>query len=205
MIAFFPSNAGKASSRWYVLSFNSAFLSSTTEGDIIRSFLPIELLLKALLQFFRTGRSFRRNYFWDSFRKQVCLWHPKHGRIQEFLAGGALVSCSTATPINHRVFFFWQNTSCIRKPQVISGGGGEVRTPCTLPLDPPLQKAAIIHSWLILYYLSKCSKKSLYWKLVPSLPAVCRVANWNSKEASPCAQRAGLVIRRSWVESLPGL
>ena len=29
------------------------------------------------------------------------------------------------------------NTSCIRKPQVISGGGG-VRTPCTLPLDPPL-------------------------------------------------------------------
>ena len=31
--------------------------------------------------------------------------------------------------------FFFQNTSCIRKPQVISGGG--VRTPCTLPLDPP--------------------------------------------------------------------
>ena len=33
--------------------------------------------------------------------------------------------------------FFLQNTSCIRKPQVISGGGG-LRTPCTLPLDPPL-------------------------------------------------------------------
>ena len=32
--------------------------------------------------------------------------------------------------------FFWQNTSCIRKPQVISGG--KVHTPCTLPLDPPL-------------------------------------------------------------------
>ena len=33
-----------------------------------------------------------------------------------------------------------QNTSCIRKPQVISGRGwgGGVRTPCTLPLDPPL-------------------------------------------------------------------
>ena len=55
-----------------------------------------------------------------------------------FLGGGALVSCSTSTPINHIVFFFFlQNTSCIRKPQVISGGGG-VRTPCTLPLDPPL-------------------------------------------------------------------
>ena len=52
-----------------------------------------------------------------------------------FLEGGALVSCSTSTPINHIVFFFLQNTSCIRKPQVISGG---VRTPCTLPLDPPL-------------------------------------------------------------------
>ena len=36
-------------------------------------------------------------------------------------------------------FFFCQNTSCIRKPQVISGGGGGLRTPCTLPLDPPLK------------------------------------------------------------------
>ena len=35
--------------------------------------------------------------------------------------------------------FFLQNTSCIRKPQVFSGGGG-VRTPCTLPLDPPRPK-----------------------------------------------------------------
>ena len=33
-------------------------------------------------------------------------------------------------------FFFLQNISCINKPQVISGRGG--RTPCTLPLDPPL-------------------------------------------------------------------
>ena len=56
------------------------------------------------------------------------------------LGGGALVSCSISTPINHIVFcfvffFFLQNTSCIRKPQVISVG---VRTPCTLPLDPAL-------------------------------------------------------------------
>ena len=39
-----------------------------------------------------------------------------------FLGGGALVSCSTSTPINHIVFFiyfFLQNTSCIRQPQVI--------------------------------------------------------------------------------------
>ena len=53
-----------------------------------------------------------------------------------FLGGVALVSRSTSTPINH-IVFIWQNTSCIRKPQVISGGGG-VRTPCTLLLDPPL-------------------------------------------------------------------
>ena len=38
-----------------------------------------------------------------------------------FLGGGALVSCSTSTPINHIVFL--QNTSCVRKPQVISGRG----------------------------------------------------------------------------------
>ena len=33
------------------------------------------------------------------------------------------------------MIFFLENTSCIRKPQVISGG---VCTPCTLPLDPSL-------------------------------------------------------------------
>ena len=64
-----------------------------------------------------------------------------------FLAGGgALVSCSTSTPINHIVFFlFGQNTSCIRKPQVILGRGeGGLRSPCTLPLDPPLYVAVSI-------------------------------------------------------------
>ena len=40
-----------------------------------------------------------------------------------FLGGGALVSCSTSTPINH-----------IRKPQVIPGGGGH-------PLHPPDRSA----------------------------------------------------------------
>ena len=48
-----------------------------------------------------------------------------------FLGGGALVSCSTSTPINHIAFFFLQNTSRIRKPQVILGGGG------VHPLHPP--------------------------------------------------------------------
>ena len=51
------------------------------------------------------------------------------------LGGGALVSCSASTPINHIVFFFLQNASCIRKPQVISGRGG------ALPLHPPPRSA----------------------------------------------------------------
>ena len=62
------------------------------------------------------------------------------GRIQDFF----YEECNTtSTPINHIVFFFWQNTSCIRKPQVISGGWGGggclvgVSTTCTLSLDPP--------------------------------------------------------------------
>ena len=55
-----------------------------------------------------------------------------------FLEGGALVSCSTSTPINHIVFFL-QNTSCIRKPQVISGGGGGG----THPLHPPPRSAPV--------------------------------------------------------------
>ena len=53
-----------------------------------------------------------------------------------FSGGGAVVSCSTSTPINH-IVFFWQNTSCIRKPQVISGGGGGG----VHPLEPPSRSA----------------------------------------------------------------
>ena len=45
-----------------------------------------------------------------------------------FLGGGALVSS------NKPHSFFLQNTSCIRKPQVISGGGAH-------PLHPPPRSA----------------------------------------------------------------
>ena len=54
-----------------------------------------------------------------------------------FLGGGALVSCSTSTPINHIVFFV-QNTSCIRKPQVISKGRG------AHPRHPPPRSAPVL-------------------------------------------------------------
>ena len=62
--------------------------------------------------------------------------HHYQGRIQDlFLGGGA--------PIRNGVTDWWTevNTSCIRKPQVISRrgeGGGCVHIPCTLPLDPAL-------------------------------------------------------------------
>ena len=52
-----------------------------------------------------------------------------------FLGGGALVSCSTSTQINHIVFFFCRIPVVLEDRRSSPGG---VRTPCTLPLDPPL-------------------------------------------------------------------
>ena len=62
-----------------------------------------------------------------------------------FLGGGALISCSTPTPRNH-IVFFWQNTSCIRKPQDISvsGGGGGGAPPAPPPPKPPQQENRLL-------------------------------------------------------------
>ena len=95
-----------------------------------------------------------------------------------FLGGGALVSCSTSIPINHIVFCFLQNTSCIRKPRVISGGlGGN-------PLHPPPKSAPVfirqdcvtstcccVYKSCYLYYLLCRQNKSeveqhQFWKAV---------------------------------------
>ena len=75
-----------------------------------------------------------QNYVWKQTGTISRLFASKFSGADPgfFLGGGAPVSCSTSTPINHIVFFS-QNTSCIRKPKVISGGGG-----CAPPLDPPL-------------------------------------------------------------------
>ena len=56
--------------------------------------------------------------------------------------------------------FFLQNTSYIRKPQVISGGRG-VRTPCTLPLDPPL---ILVKMWLQLLALCGRNEMKRLWQ-----------------------------------------
>ena len=53
-----------------------------------------------------------------------------------FLGGGALVSCSTSTPINHIVLFCRIPVKLENRRS--SQGEGGMRTPCTLPLDPPL-------------------------------------------------------------------
>ena len=70
-----------------------------------------------------------------------------------FLGGGALVSRSTSTPINH-IFFFLENTSCIRKPQVISGGrgGGGCAPPAPTPnIRPGAPRVAYISKKLFTY------------------------------------------------------
>ena len=54
-----------------------------------------------------------------------------------FLGESALVSCSTSTLINHIVFFFGRIPVVLENRRSSQGEEG-VRTPCTLPLDPPL-------------------------------------------------------------------
>ena len=80
-----------------------------------------------------TQPCFARHY---SSYKFISFWCLDRGGSRIFLGGGALVSCSASTPINH-IFFFLHNTSCIRKPQVISGRG-------THPLHPPLRSVPAI-------------------------------------------------------------
>ena len=49
-----------------------------------------------------------------------------------FLGGGALVSCSTSTPINHS-FFFAEYQLYQKTAGHLGGGGGGVRTPAPSP------------------------------------------------------------------------
>ena len=74
-----------------------------------------------------------------------CMLLDVRGGSRIFFSRGCtrlLLYFNTNKP--HSSLFFLQNTSCIRKPQVISGKGGGVRTPCTLPLDPPLDVVAVV-------------------------------------------------------------
>ena len=63
-----------------------------------------------------------------------------------FVGGGALVSCPTSTPINQFFFFAEYQLSVVLENHRSSQGEGGLRTPCTLPLDPPLLYPCIEHS-----------------------------------------------------------
>ena len=95
--------------------------------------------IRIVLDSFYLVCSFLRNFstwIWCLPREKTALeklWLHSGADPGFFLVGGALVSCSTSTPMNH-IVFFWQNTSCIRKPQVISGGGGGG---CATPAPSP--------------------------------------------------------------------
>ena len=83
------------------------------------------------------------NYVWNNRDNMVAVREMFHhydveaktrGGPRIFFGRGCtrvLLSFNTNKPHS----FFLQNTSCIRG----GGGGGGGRTPCTLPLDPPLK------------------------------------------------------------------
>ena len=85
----------------------------------------------------------------NGWARQDIFWLNRGGSRIFFRRGCTRLLLYFNTNKPHTCFFL-QNTSCIRKPQVISGvRGGGVRTPCTLPLDPPLLKFIMIKSWKI--------------------------------------------------------
>ena len=86
---------------------------------------------------------------WGTWKKFIQSQRFLRGGSRIFLGGGTLVSCSTSTPINHIVSFFLQNTSCIRKPQVISGGEG------VNPLHPPPRSAPVSENKRFSIFLTK--------------------------------------------------
>ena len=93
--------------------------------------------LKYCLQFL-FGRLYNTQYKTETKVVQFfcVLWEIRGGSRTFFRRGCTRLLLHFNTNKPH-TFFFLQNTSCIRKAQVISGGG--VCTPCTLPLDPPLE------------------------------------------------------------------
>ena len=119
--------------------------SSTSKNDKENRLFPAKILGKsdAMRRKKRTKtRQSKKSYETCLFVLIACLlvlsWCTISGADPGFfLGGGALVSCSPSNTNKPHSFFLLQNTSCIRKAQVISRGAGGVRTPCTHPLDPP--------------------------------------------------------------------
>ena len=95
------------------------------------------------------------------------------GRIQDFFQDGVHSSLALLQQQSTTQFLFWQNTSCIREPQVISGGGG-----CAPPAPSPQIRPCIM--------IKKClSKALLIWRKLsrversPAYPSYPRRTNFS--------------------------
>ena len=113
-------------------------------GNILSEGKKMRTSWEIVLQFWSHSRYWL--FFTESRQNYLCCVLRNRGGSGIFFRDGCtrlLLYFNTNKP--HR--FFWQNTSCIRKPQVISGGGG-LRTPCTLPLDLPLRNGSHIRCLL---------------------------------------------------------
>ena len=101
-----------------------------------------------------------------------------------FLGGGALVSS------NKPHSFFLQNTSCIRKPQVISGGEGA--HPLHPPPDPPLHVVrfweVLVSCGWILTVMLKLRAKGLAMSMQQSLKRMVKLNIWGSHSYFHCIQ-----------------
>ena len=164
------------------------------------SIWAVENILKFLYNVLYSAQSFQDNRITSwlllcTISKPLLGCLQTQGRIQDFFQGrGALVSCSTSTPINHIVFFFSQNTSCIRKSQVISGGGG------AHPLHPPPRstpETSILSHCHIFYQIIGFSGENLTYHIVQhnlwhvSLPPRCetwKCSNFHKWQCNHCVK-----------------
>ena len=117
-----------------------------------KTFRVLCSLLNQFSQISLTFLTSNQNFFRHNLRKIQFLpnyrvfWFPvkefgyrdiSQGRIQGFfLGGGALVSCSTSTPINH-IVFFWRIPVVLENRRSSREGGG-----CA-PLHPPPRSAPV--------------------------------------------------------------
>ena len=99
----------------YVLLFVAIIIYPTKK--IYRRILHENLRAFRSLRSWQTANNVPAESMWAM--EMLC---KRQGRIQDFFTRGCtrlLLYFNTNKPHS---FFFWQNTSCIRKPQVISGG-----------------------------------------------------------------------------------
>ena len=114
-------------------------------GNILSEGKKMRTSWEIVLQFWSHSRYWL--FFTESRQNYLCcVLRNRGGSGIFFREGGALVSCSTSTPINHIVFF--GRIPVVLENRRSSQGGGGLRTPCTLPLDLPLRNGLHIRCLL---------------------------------------------------------